>query len=549
MIEDLVYQVKTALYVLMAAVGCLLLIACLNLSNLLVARAAARRKEIAIRTALGSSRLRLCREQITESLLICMSGAVLGLGLAVLATRWLTTHWVDMPRVEAVHPDASVAAFAVGITFPAGILAGLLPAVSATGKGVLSALQDASRTIGGSASRASLRKVLLTAEIALTVILLVCAGLLFKSFLRLRSVDLGCATKNVLTMQYFLHSDKYSKPEQIVAFHTQLLDRVRRLPGAESAGLTNAVPGGGFYGDKEVQFPGRPPLLPGEHSLALYRTADPGYFSAMGIPLLRGRFFAEDERLTRDKYVIVNQEFVRRFFSNEDPIGKNIKVSWRAKDGELYGIVGIVGDTPYTVGEPIRPMMWFPILSGIPNDGTNDAVLVVRSRKDVTALAIPTQRLIAQIDPDLPVSRVLTMEELVGESTATSSFSATLVLAFAGLSLLLAAVGLYGVLAYLVTQRTTEIGIRMALGARRGQVMQLVLTDGLKPALLGLVLGIAGSAAATQLMRSLLYATRPLDVAVYAAVAGMLLLAAGAACLLPSWRAMRIDPMQVLRLD
>ena len=294
---------KKPLYVLMGAVGCLLLIACLNLSNLLVARAAARRKEIAIRTALGSSRARLCREQLTESLLICVAGGAVGLVLAVWATRWLTTRWVDMPRAEAVHPDGVVVAFAVGITLVTGVLSGLLPALSATGRGVLSALQDASRTIGGSASRASLRKTLLTAEIALTVVLLVCAGLLFRSFLRLRSVDLGCRTDNVLTMKYFLRSPKYEKPEQIVAFHTELLERLRHLPGVEAAGLTSVVPGDGDYGDSELQLPERPALAPGVHQSAMFGTADPGYFSAIGIPLIKGRVFSEDQRLKNDKYM------------------------------------------------------------------------------------------------------------------------------------------------------------------------------------------------------------------------------------------------------
>ncbi|HZD50565.1 MAG TPA: FtsX-like permease family protein, partial [Silvibacterium sp.] len=542
-------DVKTPLYVLMAAVGCLLLIACLNLSNLLVARAAVRRREIAIRTALGSSRLRLCREQLTESLLICVIGGVIGLVLAMWATRWLTTRWVDMPRAEAVHPDSVVIAFAVGVTLVTGILSGLLPAISATGKGVLSALQDASRTIGGSASRASLRKVLLTAEIALTVVLLVCAGLLFKSFLRLRSVDLGCRTDNVLTMKYFLRQPKYAKPEQIVAFHTGLLEKVRALPGVEAAGLTNVVPGDGYYGNAGVKFPEHPPLPPGAHQFAVYRTADPGYFSAMGIPLIRGRVFTEDERgMTNDKYIVINQQFAREYFPNEDPIGKHVFVSWESDPGDAYEVIGIVGDTLYALDKPVQPMMWFPILSGNPVEAV-DAALVVHSRGDVTSLAVPIQKLIAQIDPDLPVSKILTMNQIVGESTANSSFNATLVLAFAGLSLLLAAVGLYGVLSYVVTQRTPEIGIRIALGARQNQLLRMVLLDGLRPAFAGLAVGIAGSIAATRLIRSVLYATRPFDGVVFVSVIATLLLTAAAACVLPAWRATRVDPMQALRSE
>jgi predicted permease len=548
LLEDIVGDVKTPLYVLLAAVVCLLSIACLNLSNLLVARSAARRREIAIRSALGSGRLSLIRQQLTESLLICLSGGALGLLLAVGATEWLIRHWTELPRGYDVHPDGLAIGFALGITLLAGVLAGLLPAISSTGGNILATLQEGSRGIGGSVGRASLRKALLTAQVALTVVLLIAAGLLFKSFLRLRTVDLGCTTKNVLTMTYFLRGDQYSKPEQIVGFDTQLLDKVRHLPGVEAAGLTNVVPGGGYYGDHEVWIPEHPAEAPGEHHFAAYRTADPGYFSAMEVPLIRGRFFSDDERLERDKFVIVNQELMRQYFPGEDPIGKHLRVEWRTPQGENYEIIGVVGNTSYELGRRARPMMWFPILAGIPAN-SGDSVLVVRSGRDVMPLAIPIQRLIASLDANLPVKNVLTMEQIVGESTANSSFSATLVLSFAGFSLLLAAVGLYGVLAYLVTQRTGEIGIRMALGAKRERVLRLVLIDGLLPALLGLAIGIAASLAVTRLISSTLYGTSPLDASVFLSVIATLLISATGACLLPAWRAARINPMCALRAE
>ena len=548
LLEDVIGDVKTPLYVLLAAVVCLLLIACLNLSNLLVARSATRRREMAIRSALGSSRLSLIRQQLTESLLICVSGGTLGLLLAAAAINWLIRHWTELPRGYDVHPDGLAIAFALAITLLAGILAALLPAISSTGGAILSALQEGARGIGGSTGRASLRKILLTAEVALTVVLLIVAGLLFKSFLRLRTADIGCTTKNVLTMPYFLRGDQYSKPEQIVTFDTQLLEKVRHLPGVEAAGLTNVVPGGGYYGDHEVWVPEHPAEASGEHRFAAYRTADPGYFHAMEIPLMRGRFFSEDERLERDKFVIVNENLVRQYFPGEDPIGKHLRVEWRTPRGESYEIVGVVADTAYELGKPARPMMWFPILSGIPGN-SGDSVLVVRSKSDVTPLAIPIQRLIASLDANLPVKSVLTMEQIVGESTANSSFSATLVLRFAGFSLLLAAVGLYGVLAYLVTQRTGEIGIRMALGAKRQRVLQLVLIDGLRPALLGLGIGIAMSLGVTRLISSVLYGTSPVDASVFLSVIATLLLSATGACLLPAWRAAQIDPMSALRAE
>ena len=548
LLEDVVGDVKTPLYVLLAAVVCLLLIACLNFSNLLVARSAARRREAAIRGALGSSRADLIRQQLAESVLLCGLGGSLGVIFASAATRWLTTRWTGMPRAESVHPDAFVLAFVIAVTLLAGVLSGLLPALSATRGGILSVLQEGSRGTSGSTSRATLRRTLLTTEVALTVVLLMTAGLLFHSFLRLRSQELGCATKNVLTATFFLRGDQYAKPEQIVAFDTRLLDKVRSTPGVQAAGLTNVVPGGGYYGDREVWIPEHPPLASGEHRFASYRTADPGYFSAMQITLIRGRFFNESERLDRDKVVIVNQELVRQDFPHEDPIGKHLRVEWRTPQGENYEILGVVQDTAYEIGRPPRPMMWMPILSGIPG-ATGDTTLVVRGAQNVEALALPMQKIIAALDPDLPVKQILTMEQIVGSSTADSSFSAALALGFAGMALLLAAVGLYGVLAYLVTQRTAEIGVRIALGAERASVLGMVLFDGLRPALLGLALGSAASVGATRLIASILYQTSPLDTTVFASVVGTLLLTAAAACLYPAWRASRLDPMQALRSE
>ena len=548
LLEDLVGDAKKPLYVLLAAVVCLFLIACLNLSNLLVARSAARRREMVIRNALGSGRLSLIRQQLTESVLICLSGGALGLLLAAGATSWLIKHWTELPRGYDVHPDGLAIGFALAITLLAGILSAVPPAISSTGASILAALQEGSRSIGGSARRASLRKSLLTVEVALTVVLLIAAGLLFKSFLRLRTVDLGCETKNVLTLNYFLRGDQYSKPEQIVNFDTQLLQRVRHLPGVQAAGLTNVVPGDGYYGNYEISISEHPAEAPGEHHFVAYRTADPGYFSAIGIPILRGRFFSDDERLENDKFVIVNQELVQQYFSSEDPIGKHLRVQWRTPQGENYQIIGVVANTIYELGKPAAPMMWFPIQGGIPGN-SGDSVLVVRSERDVTPLAMPIQRLIASLDTNLPVKYVLTMEQIVGRSTASSSFSATLVLSFAAFSLLLAAVGLYGVLAYLVTQRTGEIGIRMALGARRGWVLQLVFVDGLRPAVFGLGIGIVVSLGVTRLIGSVLYGTSPLDASVFLSVIATLLVSATAACLLPAWRAARINPMSALRAE
>jgi predicted permease len=423
----------------------------------------------------------------------------------------------------------------------------LLPAISSTGKMASSSLQDSSRAISGSVSRAMLRKTLLTAEIALTVILLVSAGLLFKSFLHLKTIDLGCATDDVLTVRYGLPEDQYNKAEQVVAFHEALLERVRRLPGVRAAALISTAPGGGWENDNVFTIAEHPSQHASLEFDALTRSADPGYFSAMQIPLLSGRVFTREERFDRYHYVIISKKFADQFFPGESPLGKHVN-RYSKQKMESYEIIGVVGDTLHSVTDPVKAMMYFPILSGIP-DQTSSATLVVRTSTDPLSLSLPVQKQVAELDAALPVYDVQTMQQLIGLSTASQSFSATLVLSFAALSLLLADVGLYGVLSYLVTQRVTEIGIRMALGAQRAQVLRLILLDGLRPVFAGLLIGLAGGAGAGVLIRSILYGTRPLDAPVFVVMVGTLLLTAMAACALPALRASRIEPMQALRTE
>jgi predicted permease len=548
MIDDVVEDAKTPLIVLMCSVGCMLLIACLNVSNLLVARGAARRKEVAIRGALGGSRWKLIQEQMTESLLISSAGGAVGWGLSVLATKWLATHWSDLPRADAIRVDGSVSAFAIAIVLLTALFAGLAPAISSTSKGLLGALQDSARSIGGSISRASLRKVLLTAEIALTVILLISAGLLFRSFIHLRTTDLGCVTDNVLTLQYGLPVKKYDTPEKVLAFHEALLAQVRSLPVVQAAGLISRAPGAGQESDTVFTIPEHPAQGPSLQLDALTRKADPGYFNALGIPVLSGRVFNDQDRLGRTHHVVISKQFAQQFFPGEDPIGKHVRMSFFGPKQEVYEIIGVVGDTVYVIGQPIRAMIYRPILTGDPQLDSV-ATLVVRAAVEPLSLAMPIQKQISALDPEMPTYKVRTMQQIIGEATASKSFSASLVLAFALLSLMLAAVGLYGVLSYLVTQRMSEIGIRMALGAQRSEILRLVLFDGMRPVLFGLGLGLLGGAVAGMLIKSILYGTRPLDPIVFAGMVGSLLVTAAVASAIPALRACRIEPTQALRTE
>jgi len=552
--DDLARDVKKPLLLLMCAVACMLLIGCLNVANLLVARGASRQKEVAIRGALGARRLTLIREQMTESLLICLMGGAAGVGLSLAATQWLASAWKDLPSAEGVHLDGAVLLFSCVLVLASALLAGLLPALSSTGKAVFAALQVSSRTAGGSVSRTALRKTLLTIEIAITVVLLIAAGLLLKTFMRLRATGLGCATDNVLTLSYSLPAKKYDKPEKINAFNEEILDRVRSMHGVLAAGLGDRVPGAGPGSDDIFRVVEHPPVPAGQELPdAQVRWADPGYFTAMQIPLQSGRFFTGQDRASLDhspdragqaNKVIISRGLEEKYFRGENPIGKHLSIP--AYGPANLEVVGVVGDTLYRVNEPPMATIYFPILAGVSDYGMS---LAVRGDSDPLQFSVPIQKLIATLDPELPVSDVLTMQQIIGESLGNQSFSSTLVLAFAVLSLLLASVGLYGVLSYLVTQRRTEIGIRIALGAKREQVLRLVLLDGLRPALLGLALGLVASVGAAQAIRSLLYAARPLDAGVFAAVSATLLAVAALACLVPAWRASRLDPMQALRTE
>jgi len=541
LLDSLVGNVRTQLYALLAATCCLLLIACLNVSNLLVARAAHRNKELAIRMALGGSRLRLLRQHLMESLLLSGAAGATGFPLAYCVLQWMVNARHDLARSEAIQMEGMAVVFTLALILICATFAGVISSISVLRDKALSSIQEASRANSVGKNRARLRGLLLSVEIGLTVVLLVGAGLMFKSFSKLRSTNLGCITRNVIKLDLDLPEARYSQPAQRAVFFDSLLARVRGLQRVRAAGLVSpVVPGDGYGGDSGFVVVGHPKPPAGQRLDAIHRWVDPGYFAAIGIPILRGSTFDGNQRPGNATQVIISESFSKQIFPGEDPVGKSL----RTLGDHQYRIVGVVGDTRFGVGDLPQPMMYFALDAA---SEANGAALIVRSDQDVTALASPIQRLVAQLDRDLPVSNVLTMDQVVGRNTMDASFDATLLFVFAGLSLLLAAVGLFGVLSYVVAQRTGEIGIRMALGAQREQVLRRILVDGLRPAILGLFLGFLASAAVARLISSMLYETAPLDPVVFISVAGTLLLVAASACALPAWRASRLDPVQALR--
>jgi putative ABC transport system permease protein len=545
--EQSVGGIRPALLILLGAVGFVLLIACANVANLQLARATARHKELAVRSALGAGRRRIVRQLLTESVVVAFLGGAAGVllanwGIAVL----LSFAPRSLPGLQSVHVDLRVLAFTAFLVLLTGMLFGLAPAVAATRRDLNEALKDEGRGAGQSARGGRLRRILVVAETSLAVVLLIGAGLLIRSFEQLQAVSPGFDPRNLLSVKIDLPGAKYSKPAQNVAFFRQLLDRVRTLPGVESASGNAFLPFTGLGAATDFYVVGRPvPPASGERPVVDVRVIEPDYFRTMRIPLLRGRFFNEREGTEESHVVIINDTMAREQWPDQDPIGQQVVIEMKDKNVPST-IVGVVGDVKHAgLDAPSRAMSYWPH----PELPYNFMSLAIRTTGDPMRASVAVEQQVRALDSDEPISQVRTMDQWMADSTSQARFNTVLLATFAGVALMLAVVGIYGVMAYSVTQRTREFGIRIALGARISDVLRLVTREGFSLALVGVALGLLLSLAMTQLLRSLLFQVSALDPWVFASVAAILSVVALTACLIPARRATRVDPMVALRYE
>ena len=539
--EYQVGDIRQALLVLLGSVALVLLIACANVANLLLARATARQKEMALRTALGASRWRIFRQLLTEGILLSIIGGAFGLALAAIGMKSLLAFAPeDLPRLNDVTLDLRVVGFTLLVTMATGIIFGLAPAIQASRPNLNETLKEGGRGTTGTHHR--VRSSLVITEVALALVLLVSAGLLIRSFVFLNRVDPGFNPTNALAVNVGLPGRKYSNQEQYASFFTRLLEALSSSPGVTAVGVTQSVP---IQGDYLLGFniQGRPPDPPGQDKSTNYYAVSPGYFEAMGIPLLRGRLFTEQDNQTAPRVALINETMAKQYFPDEDPIGQGINVTNGPE--RFREIVGIVGDVKqYGLAQPSPLQTYEPYLQN-PFGGVT---LVVRTVGDPTALTSIVREQVHHLDKDQPLGTTRTLGQLVAGSVAEERFTMLLLGVFAAVALVLAAVGLYGVVSYSVTQRTHEIGIRMALGAASRDVLQLVVGHGMLLTIIGVAIGLGGALAVTTLLMSkLLFAVTALDPLTFIVIPVLLAAVALGACLVPARRAMRVDPMIVLR--
>ena len=543
--ENLSGDYREALLILLGVVGCVLLVACVNVANLMIARGAARQKEFALRAALGASRWRIVRQLMFESVLLAIVGGALGLVLSIWALRLLLTAIpIDLPFWMNFDLDLRVLGFTVAITLLTGLIFGIVPALQSSRVDLNDTLKEGGRGNSGVRSRA--RSLLVVTEIAMSLVLLVGAGLMIQSFLRLQRVNLGINPKNVLTATLILPRAKYTKQPQCAAFFKQVVERTRNLPGVEAASATGTLPLSRNDWGRSLTVEGYPVLPVGQAPSIQHSVVTPDYFRTMGMTLLAGRDFNDADADDSPDVTIIDERLARQYWPNDSAVGKRVRFGPPENNEPWHTIVGVVSSIrDQRVQEETKPSVYLPHQK-IPITGMS---LVARTGSDPHELAASIRHEVAQLDPDLPVSEIATMEEVVAESIWQPRLYATLFAVFAGGTLLLALIGIYGVMAFLVQTRTHEIGVRMALGATARDVFKLIVGRGMKLTIIGIVIGVCGAVALTRLMHSLLFNTSATDPFTFILISLILSLAAFFACYLPARRAAKVDPLIALRYE
>jgi len=542
--DDLVGDIRLALLVLFCAVAFVLLIACTNVANLMLARGANRQKEMAVRIALGAGRARLIRQLLTESVLLAVTGGLLGLLLAIWGSRMLV-RLGSLPNSGDIGIDIWALGFTLLVSFGAGIIIGIVPALQFTRTSISETLKQGSGRTGGSPIKQHTRKALVISEVALSLVLLIGAGLMIRSFWKLQNVDPGFDTRNALTMSVVLNWIRYSEPHQQLAFLDRATEQIRAVPGVVSVGVTTTVPLTGGGSTQPFSIEGRPVGTIAEQPMAQTRYITPDYFRAIGIPLRQGRFFSDQDRDNSVPVIIISEAMARRFWPGENPIGKRLTPSFHKEQGTRE-IVGVVGDVKARgLDSDSSTMMYLPFKQS-PRPFMS---FVVRTSSNPESLIQPVTKAIYSIDKEQALTNVETMDQVLTKSLSGRRFNMTLLLTFAGVALLLAAVGVYGVMNYTVTLRRRELGIRMALGAAKMDVLRLVLSQGLTLTLIGVGAGLISAYALTRLMASLLYGVTATDYLTFGSVSAVLILVGLAASYVPARRATKVNPTIALRAE
>ncbi len=552
--DDLVSDVRPALLVLLGAVAFVLLIACVNVANLALAKTLSRRKEIAVRTALGASSARVLRQILTETVLLALAGGAIGLTYAHFGVRLIMAFLADkLPRSVDVRLDLPVLGFTALISVLTGIVAGVLPALRLTRADVSQALkQGLGRTDSDSGGHRT-RSVLVVAEVALSLVLLIGAGLMIRSFQQLHGVNPGFESHGVLTMTAAVSRAKFPLPAQQISFFEQVLQRVRTLPGVKSAGVIDDIPLNGHGSHQPIAIEGRPVVALTDQPEVDVRLISPGYMSAMHIPIVHGRDFADTDVAGRPAAILISASMAQHYWPGEDPIGKRLTLTFFPD--VVREVVGVVGDVKLDGLDQARPatILYMPLdqASAPATGGWNSfpMTLVVRSSTNPTGIVSAVANAVHEVDREIPVRDIFTMDDLVTNSMSQQRFNMLLLGSFAGLALLLAAIGIYSVLSYSVKRRVQEIGIRLALGARIEDVLRIVIVEGMKPTLLGVVIGAVGALAMGHVLSSLIYGVKPTDPVTFLVVAVLLGAIALMASIIPAYRAAKVDPMVALRYE